>query len=110
MSPATSAWTSSGRHSATKKYVRSLPKQRPRTGHRAGGWAELGPRVDQCYSALAPENLTTLAHFSVSSTINAPNSVGVIGIGSAPRPLIGALSCGQLERTATDRILMPDRR
>jgi hypothetical protein len=46
------------------------------------------------HSALAPENLTTLAHFSVSSAINFPNSVGVIGMGSAPRPLIRALSCG----------------
>src|SRR5260370_28973838 len=33
MPPATSAWTSSGRHSATKKYVRSLPKQRSRKSH-----------------------------------------------------------------------------
>src|SRR6516162_6167532 len=46
------------------------------------------------HSGLMPANLTTLPHFSVSSAINAPNSVDVIGIGSAPRPLIRALSCG----------------
>src|SRR5215831_3266392 len=43
---------------------------------------------------LIPANFTTLAHFSVSSPISAPNWVGVIGIGSAPRPLIRASSCG----------------
>src|SRR5262249_36064048 len=45
-----------------------------------------------CHYGLMPANFTTLAHFSVSSAINAPNSVGVIGIGSAPRPLIRALT------------------
>jgi hypothetical protein len=33
---------------------------------------------------LAPEILTTLAQRSVSSTMNLPNSAGVIGIGSPP--------------------------
>src|SRR6516225_10382796 len=60
---------------------------------RTGLWS-IGSRVDQGYPTLAPENLTTFAHFSVSSAINLPNSAGVIGIGSAPRPLIRALSCG----------------
>jgi hypothetical protein len=35
-------------------------------------------------SAFALENLTTLAHFPVSSATNFPNSATVIGIGSAP--------------------------
>jgi hypothetical protein len=35
-------------------------------------------------SAFAPENLTTLAHLSVSSATNFRNSATVIGIGSAP--------------------------
>src|ERR1700675_4895401 len=43
---------------------------------------------------LMPENLTTLPHFSVSAARNLPNSAGVIGIGSPPRSLILALSCG----------------
>src|ERR1700719_5127720 len=43
---------------------------------------------------LIPENLTTLPHFSVSAARNLPNSAGVIGIGSPPRSLIFALSCG----------------
>src|ERR1700719_5121467 len=43
---------------------------------------------------LIPENLTTLPHFSVASARNLPNSAGVIGIGSPPRSLIFALSCG----------------
>src|SRR5208282_5831152 len=49
-------------------------------------------RRDQ--SALAPENLMTLAHFSVSATMNRPNSAGVIGMGSPPRSLSRALICG----------------
>src|SRR5262249_57412380 len=47
-----------------------------------------------------PANFTTLDHFSVSSVINAPNSVGVIGIGSAPRPLIRALTSGSARPAA----------
>src|SRR5262249_57377843 len=49
---------------------------------------------------LMPANFTTSAHFSVSSAINAPNSVGVIGIGSALRPLIRALTCGSARPAA----------
>src|SRR5262249_61912735 len=49
---------------------------------------------------LMPANFTTLAHFSVSSAINVPNSVGVIGIGSALRPLIRALTCGSARPAA----------
>src|SRR5205085_4402730 len=43
-----------------------------------------GYRRDKYHSGLAPENLTTLAHFSVSSVINLPNSAGVVGIGPPP--------------------------
>src|SRR5262249_44756932 len=49
---------------------------------------------------LMPANFTTLAHFSVSSAINVPNSVGVIGIGSALRPLIRTLTCGSARPAA----------
>src|ERR1700730_13669346 len=43
---------------------------------------------------LAPENLTTLAHFSVSSTTNLANWAGVIDIGSAPRSASRAFNLG----------------
>ncbi len=37
------------------------------------------------HCALAPENVTTLPHFSVSAAISLPNSAGVPGIGVQPR-------------------------
>jgi len=44
------------------------------------------------HSALMPANLITLAHFSVSSSTNFPNSAGVMEVGTLPtsasRPLI----------------------
>src|SRR5262249_41712656 len=45
-------------------------------------------------SGFAPENFTTFAHFSVSSAMNLPNSAGVIGIGTPPRPASRALIVG----------------
>jgi hypothetical protein len=36
------------------------------------------------HSALAPEALTTLAHFSLSAATRAPNAAGLKGIGSLP--------------------------
>src|SRR5499427_8425166 len=62
---------------------------------RTSGWI-YAPQLPASpyHYGLIPANFTTLAHFSVSSPISAPNWVGVIGIGSAPRPLIRALSCG----------------
>src|SRR6516165_10592975 len=48
---------------------------------------------------LAPENLTTLAHFSVSSTTNFANSGGAIDIGSAPRPASRAFNLGSARAT-----------
>jgi len=33
----------------------------------------------------APENFTTLTHFSVSPAMSLPNSAGVIGIGKPPK-------------------------
>src|SRR5262249_20084458 len=43
------------------------------------------PSMLPAHSALAPENLTTLAHFSVSSTMSLPNWAGAIGMGAPPR-------------------------
>jgi hypothetical protein len=37
------------------------------------------------YSAFAPENLTTFAHFSVSSAMSLPNSAGESAITAPPR-------------------------
>jgi hypothetical protein len=37
------------------------------------------------HSGFAPENLTTFAHFSVSSAMNLPKSAGVPGSGVPPR-------------------------
>jgi hypothetical protein len=37
------------------------------------------------YGALMPADLNTLPHFAVSSTMNLPNSPGVIGVGTLPR-------------------------
>src|SRR5215467_9782528 len=47
-------------------------------------------------SALAPENLTTLPHFSVSSAMNLAKSTGVIGIGTEPSSAIRALIAGSV--------------
>src|SRR5215813_10459287 len=44
----------------------------------------------RAHSGLILANRTTLAHFSISSAMSLPNSVGVIGIGSAPRLAIWA--------------------
>jgi RimJ/RimL family protein N-acetyltransferase len=46
------------------------------------------------HSTLAPENFTTFAHFSVSSALIAPNSVGVVTSGAAPRSASRALKPG----------------
>src|SRR5262249_4725043 len=51
------------------------------------------------HSGLMPANLITLAHFSVSSAMNFPNSGGVIRIGTPPRSASRALSFGSV-RTA----------
>src|SRR5262249_45760526 len=56
------------------------------------------------HSGLMPANLITLAHFSVSSAMNFPNSGGVIGIGTPPRSASRALSLGSL-RTALISLL-----
>src|SRR5262249_36966520 len=45
-------------------------------------------------SAFAPENFTTLAHFSVSEAMSFPNSAGVIGIPSPPSSASRTLSFG----------------
>jgi hypothetical protein len=45
-------------------------------------------------SALAPENLTTLAHFSVSSATSLPKSAGIMGSGSPPRSASRAFILG----------------
>jgi hypothetical protein len=45
-------------------------------------------------AALMSADRITLAHFSVSSTINFPNSAGIIGIGTPPRSAKRALILG----------------
>ena len=45
-----------------------------------------------------PANSTTLRHFSVSSTINLPNSAGVIGFGMPPSSANRATSFGSFKR------------
>jgi hypothetical protein len=52
------------------------------------------PRRATNYWAFAPENLTTLAHFSASSAISFPNAAGVIDIGSAPKSASRAFRLG----------------
>src|SRR5215475_181772 len=68
---------------------------------RAHGFAERTLRnigaVFGDQSGFAPENFTTFAHFSVSSAMNLPNSAGVIGIGTPPRPASRALIVGSGE-------------
>src|SRR5262249_36875859 len=46
--------------------------------------AKSRPGVTPSYSDLAPENLTTLAHFAVSSETNLPKSVGELANPVAP--------------------------
>jgi hypothetical protein len=50
---------------------------------------------ERTYSALAPDSLITLAHFSVSSAMNFPKSAGVptnaVALSSANRALISEL-------------------
>src|SRR5262249_25149224 len=43
--------------------------------------------ADETHSALMPANLITLAHFSVSSAMSLPKSVGVIGVPAPPKVL-----------------------
>src|SRR5262249_20537342 len=45
------------------------------------------------HSAFAPENLTTLAHLSVSDAMNALKSAIASGIGSPPRSISRPLNC-----------------
>lgn len=45
-------------------------------------------------STLMPANLITFAHFSVSDSMNAPNSRGDIGIGVPPKPTSCTLTLG----------------
>src|SRR5262245_9901145 len=53
------------------------------------------------YSALMPENLITLAHFSVSSAVNLPNSAGVIGMGTPPSSAMRVLIVGSANAART---------
>src|SRR5215510_4478207 len=59
-----------------------------RTGH----YGTSAVTADQ--SALMPTDLITLAHFSVSSAMNFPNSADVIDIGSTPKPASRAFILG----------------
>src|SRR6516164_7315652 len=70
-----------------RKYGRAPPKSR----NRCYGISDHG-----ClgYSALMLAARITLPHFLVSSAINFPKSVGVIGIGEPPRSAILAFIVG----------------
>src|SRR4051794_15779512 len=60
-----------------------------------GRRADCQPRTALRYqSGLAPENLTTFAHFSVSSAINFPNSPGELANSPPPRSASCALILG----------------
>lgn len=48
-------------------------------------------RLHRPQFVLTPADFSTRAHFSVSSTTNLPNTVGVIGMGSAPKSASRAL-------------------
>jgi len=63
----------------------SNPHGAPRNaGPAAPDYAALHPGYGPNHSALAPDALTTLPHFSVSAATNAPNWPGVIGIRVLP--------------------------
>src|SRR5258708_19467229 len=65
------------------------------TGHRRPAFAERTNGIlVNAYSALAPENLTTLAHFSVSSATSLPKSAGEPASGVPPKSASRALIFG----------------
>src|SRR5262249_39806870 len=53
------------------------------------------------HSALMPENLITLAHFSVSSAVNLPNSAGVIDMGTPPSSAMRVFILGSANAART---------
>src|SRR5262249_54636710 len=55
-------------------------------------------------SALAPENLTTLAHFLVSSAMSLPKSVDESASGALPRSAIRALILGSARPALISRL------
>src|ERR1700716_3192763 len=57
------------------------------------------------YSALAPENLTTLAHFSVSSAMILPKSAGEPTATMPPRSAIRALNLGSASAALTPLLM-----
>src|SRR5207248_2779513 len=80
------------RHPRAKADARDVPS-------RVAGFAyrdlwNVGRDFPADYSALAPENFTTLAHFSVSSAMNFPKSAGEPEIAVAPNSEIRALILG----------------
>ena len=60
------------------------------------------PAGDQL--VLAPEDLITFAHFSVSSTMVRPNSTGVAGVGGPPRSINLAIILGSARPALTSRL------
>src|SRR5437870_1927909 len=56
------------------------------------------------YSALAPENFTTLPHFSVSAATNAANSAAVSANGVVPASASRALTVGSLSPALISRL------
>ena len=51
-----------------------------------------------------PANLTTLLHFSVSSEMIFPNSMGAIGVGTAPKSPNCAISVGSARAALTSAL------
>src|SRR5262245_754409 len=73
---------------ADPRYDQEQRRQEPMESGRIVRWPfqrfnMISPAYDQ--SALAPENFTTLAHFSVSSAMSLPKSPGEPGIAMPPR-------------------------
>src|SRR4029077_10079491 len=66
-----------------RRLARQCRRQRRARGQMRGQAQKFSAR--QIHSALILANVLTLAHLSVSSAMNLPNSFGVIGAGTPPR-------------------------
>src|SRR5450432_857090 len=84
--------------------VRGSHQSKSRRDGDEARWLSLTKGDAADYSGLAPENLTTLAHFSVSSAMNLPNSAAELVITVPPRSAIRSLTLGSA-RTALTSLL-----
>src|SRR5215471_14303258 len=74
--------------------ARPAARQRPRPDAKIGDGGKFHSALPAGYSGLMPANLTTLPHFSVSSTIRFANSSDVIDNSSAPMSAKRAFNLG----------------